>query len=505
MDFLDLIAGDTPEVQAYNTAQAYKKIRDQLGISQRNKNLQHRLEQADRGIDPQEMTDLQQDPMERWRQEVQAMIQSGDPTLQQAGLNHIAQYRQMSGQRTDDTTDIKNYNFAVKNGYKGSFPEWLEEKRVQRTNTDDILEFEYARDNNGYQGTLEDWIKSRTSGRNQGPQLTWEQYQSLPPDQQDLYDRYNRFQRPASIQKYEILRNSETPEEFASNVNMLGLDSWKDLGDEFYNAFLANQPEHVQQRIKKNIESLRAREQIGKAEGDFIAAFPKDMGRKDAMYTNLDYSIEVLNELYGLTDYSTTGFASWLKDVPATSAGEWQAMRDVFVSRIGLDKLMELKEGSATGSSGLGALSEKELSVLQSYVGALNQASTPPAIRKHMRMIYGQLRKVQNSLRQDQRKQAARYQSISSKFIEPHERLNVDEYLNWEEPGAVPLSERQSEATKNTPSLPHEPFTWKEVIPKAFQGRAPQGGLTVGQVKDGYRYLGGNPKDPKSWQEVAPE
>lgn len=73
-------------------------------------------------VKPQPMSEL-----ERWKRQVDGLIQSGNPVLQKEGLSMIAQYRQQANATPSDsrTSGMKEYEYAVSQGYQGTFQEWL--------------------------------------------------------------------------------------------------------------------------------------------------------------------------------------------------------------------------------------------------------------------------------------------------------------------------------------------------------------------------------------------
>ena len=125
----------------------------------------------------------------------------------------------------------------------------------------------------------------------------------------------------------------------------------------------------------------------------YIAYIPETRAIEDGVY-NIEVTQDLLQEMSGQTDYSSTGFGSWLKSIPLTDANRWESLKITIESRLAMDKMMELKQASATGSTGFGALSEKELRVLTSYMGELNQASKPADIKRIMIKIYNQLERT---------------------------------------------------------------------------------------------------------------
>ena len=92
--------------------------------------------------------------------------------------------------------------------------------------------------------------------------------------------------------------------------------------------------------------------------------------------TNIDRQIGFIDEVIDITQ--NVGPASLallhplMNYVPGTDAKAMQVLTESIKSEIGMEKLMELKAGSNVGASGLGALNEKELQMLQDALGRLD-------------------------------------------------------------------------------------------------------------------------------------
>ena len=60
---------------------------------------------------------------------------------------------------------------------------------------------------------------------------------------------------------------------------------------------------------------------------------------------------------------------------------------DSIKSRVGFDKMRELKDKSPTGSTGLGAVSNAEQRLLQSVKGSLDENQSPQNLRKNLERL----------------------------------------------------------------------------------------------------------------------
>jgi hypothetical protein len=91
-----------------------------------------------------------------------------------------------------------------------------------------------------------------------------------------------------------------------------------------------------------------------------------------AAIQNLRDTIKTTKALVGPT---TTGYGSLLAVLPATDARTLEGNTQTIKNNVALSKLRELKQQSATGASGLGALNMKEFDAIQGIIAALDPKS----------------------------------------------------------------------------------------------------------------------------------
>ena len=80
--------------------------------------------------------------------------------------------------------------------------------------------------------------------------------------------------------------------------------------------------------------------------------------------------------------------------VPGTSAYDQVADAEFLQSNVALNTMAELKELSPTGSTGFGALSEKELKVLTDKYANLNPFTSPELFQKNLKQLEGEFDKM---------------------------------------------------------------------------------------------------------------
>lgn len=108
-----------------DTANAYKNLQTEL-------NTRYDADKQKFEADPANQGKAYQlpDPLQRWQDQVNGMITSGDPTLMKEGLNQLSQYQQRATATTttDAPSSVKEFLFAKDQGYQGGYQDWVKEK-----------------------------------------------------------------------------------------------------------------------------------------------------------------------------------------------------------------------------------------------------------------------------------------------------------------------------------------------------------------------------------------
>ena len=106
-----------------DTASAYKRLQDELSSGYNQKKQAFEANPENKGKQYQ-----MPDAITRWGDQINAMIISGDPVLQQNALQQLGDYQQRitSVQRgTEAPTSVREYQYAQMQGYQGLFQDWL--------------------------------------------------------------------------------------------------------------------------------------------------------------------------------------------------------------------------------------------------------------------------------------------------------------------------------------------------------------------------------------------
>ena len=106
---------------------------------------------------------------------------------------------------------------------------------------------------------------------------------------------------------------------------------------------------------------------------------------------DIERQIGFVNEAKSMTEsfwpQDAVVFHPLMKYVPGSDAKYLAKLTETLQSRIARDTLMELREGSAVGATGLGALNLKELELLQNALGNLDPTVGDARYRKQLNLV----------------------------------------------------------------------------------------------------------------------
>ena len=97
-------------------------------------------------------------------------------------------------------------------------------------------------------------------------------------------------------------------------------------------------------------------------------------------------NLNSLDDLMGQVNGWTTSFGSLLSVIPGTDARNFRADVNTLSANIAFGELTAMREASKTGGA-LGAVSEKELVLLESALGSLDRAQSPDQFAKSLQTI----------------------------------------------------------------------------------------------------------------------
>lgn len=147
----------------------------------------------------------------------------------------------------------------------------------------------------------------------------------------------------------------------------------------------------------------------------------------------------------------TTGMGSLLSSVPGSGARDMKELVGTIQANVGFQELQDMRSNSPTGGA-LGQVSDMENRLLQATKGALDTGQSKEQFLKNIKILEDLMLEIKTA------------------------------------------AEKDAEAL--TSGKPIKPEAQKSPNPK------PEGGLKVGDIENGYRYKGGDPSEPGSWEEV---
>ncbi len=144
------------------------------------------------------------------------------------------------------------------------------------------------------------------------------------------------------------------------------------------------------------------RQNPGRPVEDFLkASNPKlqDGGPSAYSKERADRTIQDVDALMSQVGRTTTGFGSLLSSMPESGARNFKAQLDTLKANIAFNELTAMREASKTGGA-LGAISERELTLLTSALGALDQGQSPDDFKKQLAKIKESVQRWQQSVAQ---------------------------------------------------------------------------------------------------------
>lgn len=181
------------------------------------------------------------------------------------------------------------------------------------------------------------------------------------------------------------------------------------------------------------------------------AATDASKARKaDLISQDIDRAVEMAKDYWFIPN---TGVGSVLSAIPGTKAHDLSRMLDGVKARIGFDSLQEMRDNSPTGGA-LGQVSEMENRLLQATFGSLEQSQSEEEFIFNLRRLKQQYNEIVHG------------------------------------PGfAGGMTES---AAQGSPRQQASVYRWP------VNRSAPQ----IGEVRNGYRFSGGNPADRNAWEQV---
>lgn len=147
-----------------------------------------------------------------------------------------------------------------------------------------------------------------------------------------------------------------------------------------------------------------------------VTDFRGDVNNAELSLRGQTKQLENIRFLYENVE-GNTGWWSALQILPDGTQRTWSQVRDTVISNIGLEKLMELKAGSKQGATGLGALNEKELEMLQKHKGSLDAAQSPEELKRVLKSMADDIANFQRDTMRELESARNMYKSNGLKYF----------------------------------------------------------------------------------------
>lgn len=139
--------------------------------------------------------------------------------------------------------------------------------------------------------------------------------------------------------------------------------------------------------IRKETELAAFRKELGDTRSDMYFSFNDTLNSVDVIMSHMLNKRGDVQQLHGMTRDNTTGWYAMGQMMPGTEQLKWNKLKGTVIANIGIDKLLEMKENSPSGASGMGALSDTEMAILVTIAGNLDQTNDPVEIKKNLRRL----------------------------------------------------------------------------------------------------------------------
>lgn len=209
----------------------------------------------------------------------------------------------------------------------------------------------------------------------------------------DIYKKKQLFKiaNPTADSVNKKIETAEWYRKQTSENRSLARDSWRDrqfldLKTKFRNVYSGQ--DIYKELIKAGVDTARA-----PIITERLTNFYDDIDATEDFLITFENQRKDIQKLYGMTP-NNTGWNAVFNSIPAGDALAWAKLKETIVSNIGLSKIMDLKASSAQGATGLGALNEAELKMLQDHLGNLDQTNDPEEIQRILRRMDGDMQRI---------------------------------------------------------------------------------------------------------------
>ena len=160
-------------------------------------------------------------------------------------------------------------------------------------------------------------------------------------------------------------------------------------------AFKARQKAQEDQRIREQDPLYRA--QLEEKQTKKSTAEAKAEMKKREAVAKATNIIGKAEQALSKVGWNTAGFIGTKIDFAGTPGADLQGLIDTIQANLGFEELAAMREASPTGGA-LGAVTERELSLLQSASASLERKQSPEQLRGHLQEVITRFTKVRGLL-----------------------------------------------------------------------------------------------------------
>lgn len=136
------------------------------------------------------------------------------------------------------------------------------------------------------------------------------------------------------------------------------------------------------ERYGKNVMETELARKMGGSIEERLTNYKTNRGAINSMVDKMNQHAAALQRLHEGASNWTTGYGAFLRMLPQTEAREWYAELQTVNSQTVLNTMEELKQLSQNGSTGFGAVNEKELMTMMDKWGKIDEGMSDEAIKE---------------------------------------------------------------------------------------------------------------------------
>jgi len=187
---------------------------------------------------------------------------------------------------------------------------------------------------------------------------------------------------PSNVQEYKYY-STLTPEQQREYLRVRRATPYLDTGTAYVSPDVANPGAPPTSVIPKDLAQAEKDKVVGRERGEAEAKLPKLQSSLAAAEAKTSLVRDRIREALPMVNHMSAGVGSILGNVPNTSALDLKQKVATIVANLGFEELQQMRDNSPTGGA-LGAITERELALLQATKVSLETAQSPEQVRQHL-------------------------------------------------------------------------------------------------------------------------